>query len=147
MNRLRLLAIIAALSIAACEAPDSEPDTPKITAEDIARETREAADAIAGFARDRQREVEQQARERLAALEVDIERLREQAGAAGAETRARLDAEIRRLESQWERSRQRLAELEEKSGPAWDELRAGLDEAMADLSDAYHRAKERLQKD
>lgn len=91
---------------------------------------------------DEQRRKEMEAQiEKVAA---EIRKLKAEADKAGADARARMHEEIRKLEAQEDEARDRMRKLREAGGGALEDMMSGAEKAWKALADSVEQARKRF---
>lgn len=81
---------------------------------------------------------------RLDEISAEIRKLKAEADKAGAEGRAKMHEEIRRLESQEDEARQHMKKLREVGSTAFEDMVKGAEKAWKSLADAVDQARKRF---
>jgi hypothetical protein len=134
--------LVLPLLVLGCDKPRSTPGG-TVTAGDVRRETREAAEAAGTLAAQKKAEYQKRMEEELEDLDRRIERLKARAADAGEEARARLEKELAELEPKREAARKKLEQFQAASAEAWEDMKEGVGNAFDELKQAYQRASER----
>ena len=139
MNRLTI-AIVAGTALAAFGCSKQEPvGTAKVTAETVRKETKEAAGATAQYVEREKDEFVRAAQNELDRFRYQLAQLKSQAQTATGEAKTKLDAQVARLEVQWQAAEARLAELKSAGAGKWREAKANLTQELDELKQSFGR--------
>ncbi len=87
---------------------------------------------------------QQKIQEQLDEWRADIDRLKEKAKNATAETKLRYQENIDRLELKMDEGKSRLKELKESGSEAWDAVKEGADSIWDTMKATFAEVKEKL---
>ena len=87
---------------------------------------------------------QQKIQEQLDEWRADIDRLKERAKNATAETKLKYQENIDRLELKMEEGRSKLKDLKESGADAWDAVKEGADSIWDTMKATFAEVKERL---
>lgn len=134
------ICLVSACKQKAPEAPKSE-----VTAEDVKKEAKEAADTAERYAIQKKEEYQKDAEERLAGLEKQIDALNAKIGTLGDKAQLEMKETLKELQAKREAVRKKLDELREPTEMAWKDIKSGIEAAMEELAAAYQKAASRFQ--
>ena len=127
MRYLTILALIAGLTV---EAADKK---------NVKKEVNEAVEAA-------KEEFVSKTNEELAALDKEIEDLKEKARVATAETQEKVNEQIVEIERQRKLAAEKLDQVAKATGNAWKELKGGAQSAWKDLKNSVKKAGKEFNK-
>jgi len=110
------------------------------TAEDVTRETREAAQTAADYSKQQAEKFRREVEDNLAKLDAKIETLKKRGTELSGEARQEWQAKMDRVSEKREAMESKLRTLQDASADAWDEIRQGVTGAWGDLETAYRKA-------
>ena len=93
---------------------------------------------------ERKESYQQKIQEQLDEWRADIDRLKERAKNATAETRLKYQESIDRLELKMDEGRSKLKDLKESGEDAWDAVKEGADSIWDTMKATFAEVKERL---
>lgn len=93
---------------------------------------------------ERKESYQQKIQEQLDEWRADIDRLKERAKNATAETRLKYQENIDRLELKMDEGRSKLKDLKESGEDAWDAVKEGADSIWDTMKATFAEVKERL---
>jgi chromosome segregation ATPase len=108
----------------------------KTTGQDVAREVREALQAVGQYTYQQKDEYERRLRTVLGDLDDRIDDLQQRAREATADARKRLDPQIRELQQKRSVVTEKLEKVKAAAPGAWDDLKTGIRKAVEDLQRA-----------
>ncbi len=73
-----------------------------------------------------------------------IEKLKQEAKEAGAETRDGYHKSLEDLQVKQQAAREKMHTLRESSGEAWHDVKGGFEQAWHDLGEAFKKAREKF---
>jgi len=112
----------------------------KVPIEDARRDVAEDEETAAAAAKQSKADFEMRLKDRLAAMEVEIDKLREKGLALKDEAKTRWDKQLAELKAKQHVAREKLDELGRSTGEAWGHLEKGAQSAWDDLREAVQRA-------
>jgi hypothetical protein len=149
------LTLISAVLFIGCEqAPPAKnpvtvspaPDQTPATAEDVQRETAEAAQATKEYLGVKKDEFVEATNKKLADLDVKMADLKVEGEKLSGEAKVKWEAAMEDLKVKRAEMSVKLEELKKSSGAAWEDLKAGLERAGQEVDsaaeDAVHKFKE-----
>jgi len=142
-RRLTVVAVMglfALLPIACGESQESRQSQSEVTAEDVKRETQEAAETTAAYTQQEMQAYRERIDEQLSKMETQIEQLKSRAADLGAQSKAEFQNAMDKLQQKRAAAAQKLEELKQSGKERWEGVKTEMDQAMADLKDAYNEA-------
>lgn len=137
------MTLAAALTLTGCDnRGDDDADPNKTTAEDVQRETGEAAAAIGEYSAEQAKQLRAEMHEQLEALDQEIAELRERGDELSEDARQEWEQQMANVKEQREVVEQRLDELQEASAETWEDTKQGARDAWDNLQQAYDDAVE-----
>ena len=97
--------------------------------------------------RDQKKSYEEKIRAQLDEWRDDIDRLKERAMHAGAETKLKYQENIDRLELRMKEGRSKLKDLAESGDDAWDSIREGAESIWETMKVTFKEVKEKFMDD
>ncbi len=124
------------------QAPPAGPDKPAktITGEDVKRKIGEAADVLFRYSEEQTAELREEAKKRLADMDVEIARMKAKAEDMTGEAKARMQDRLNNLTDERAKVEQKLDELGTASGKAWEEVKTGLESSWSSLKSSFEKA-------
>ena len=132
-----LLALITALAITI---PLTGPAIGENTSDDLAKETKEAAEAFKNYMIEKKNDAVKHGQDLLEKTDAEIDKLQTEAAEAGDETEAAYEDTIDDLKEKRAVAGEKLDELGDASAESWDDAKEGFTEAYRDLYHAYKEA-------
>jgi TolA-binding protein len=140
MNRYLpvLLAALLGLAwiLAACEKKE-EKAPPKVSFEDVKKQTQEAVETAVQFAKQERDEFIQKAQKDLDALNGKLEELKKQAQGETGEAKDKMDRQIKNLQEQQQVAEKKLSNLKSATGDAWKDLKTGTEAAIDSIRKSF----------
>jgi hypothetical protein len=150
MNRLIPAALLSLpLVLAACgdreqtaEAPQSTPQK-SVSADDVARDAKQAVDSAADYAQMQKREFIAKAERDVQELRASLDDLKKRASTATAETKGKMQDALRDLEREQDQLQvqKKLTELKSATSDAWQDAKTAFEDAFERLRESYEKAK------
>ena len=140
LRSLWLLSAAVLVSCAGCAEPPVEHTVRKVTVEDVRRDTEKAADTATKAATQAKEDLEMRLKSGLAAMDIEITKLREKGLALKDEAKTRWNERMADLKAKQEAARKKLDELGTSTGEAWDRLEKSAQSAWDDLQKAVQEA-------
>ncbi len=135
------LLLLTGLILPACEREDQQSKTDgKVTGGEVARKTKEAANAAGQYVAEKKDEYVARMQNELQSLDARIDQLKAQASKTGEKVSANVQQKIDELEAKSRELGRKLDRIKESSASAWEQMKSGFDEAMGDLRSSYDRA-------
>ena len=138
-----LLMLSGCVAVLGCnqKPSDSTAPNPKVTSEDVRRDVDQAAKTAGEFAQQAKEEFVQKLEAQLKALDEEVAKLREKGSELKDEAKASWDKKMAELETKREAAKAKLAEVRESSGEAWKDVQRGAEAACEDLNKSLQDAK------
>jgi DNA repair exonuclease SbcCD ATPase subunit len=147
MMRKDVLVLVTGFSLCflGCERESKGPQGPetakaKPTAEDVKRETRQAAETAAAYSKEQAQQLRREVEDRLAKLDKRIETLKQQGDELSGNARQKWEAQMKRVSEKRQALESKLEALQNTSADAWADARRGVGAAWEDLEKAYKKA-------
>lgn len=145
-NRLALSALGAAL-ILGCEQklprpqPASSSSSPsKVTLDDVKRDAASSMNTAAAYSQQEKDKIVADMKEKLAAMDASIEKLRLKGKDLASEAKAKWELKMAALDEKRKSANEKLAEVGDSTSKAWSDVAAGAKSAWDDLSNAFQEA-------
>lgn len=117
------------------------------SSEKVSKETGEAVDAAAEYAKENKEEFARKMRANLASIEADIAGLKNRAGAAAGDARDKLNKQIADLEKKRDEMKKRLDKFSASGDRAWKSLKGGIERAWSEVKVAYDKASKEFEEE
>jgi TolA-binding protein len=141
MSRFACLVMLAGLLAAiGCEQNAADTTPRKVTSEDVRRDAGQAVDTAVEYSRQAKDEFQKKLDAQLKELDAQIAKLREKGQDLKDEAKVKWDQKIKELEAKRDSARAKLAECRDSSGEAWKDVRKGAQSAYDDLDKAFRDA-------
>jgi uncharacterized phage infection (PIP) family protein YhgE len=135
--KISIVFLLAAL-LAACGRSDQTTGT--VTASDVKKESREAAETAAEYSRQQYQAFMQQAKSKLDDIDRRIQQLRDKGELLQGQAQEAARAELQKLQQDRGAIREKMQTLEKSGAEAWKDMQAGVKSAMDRLDQAVDRA-------
>ena len=125
----------------------SPEDHTPATAEDVQRETAEAAQATKEYLGEKKDEFAAEMNKKLEALDAKMAEMKVESDKLEGEAKVKWDAAMEDLKVKRAEMAVKLEELKKSSGKAWEELKAGLEKAGNEIDSAAQDAVDKFKDD
>jgi TolA-binding protein len=115
-----------------------------VTASDVEKESKEAAETTVDYTRQQYQAFMQQAKAKLDAIDQRMRELRDRAGQLQGEAQTGVREKLQELKQEREAIREKMTALKKSGAEAWKDMETGLKSAMERLDQALDRAVERF---
>ena len=116
----------------------------KVTASDVEKESREAAETTVDYTRQQYQVFMQQAKAKLDAIDQRMRELRDRAGQLQGEAQTAAREKLKELGQEREAIHEKMTALRKSGAAAWKDMEAGLKSAVERLDQALDRAVQRF---
>jgi TolA-binding protein len=135
-----------ALSLAACSSPPPKPQEPKVTADDLRRDTEKALDTAQKLIAQTKADYVAKTEARLKKLDADLDALKADIQKKKGKAKKASEDQWAELKKQRDTLAAELADARKETGEKWDQATKKVDAAADAVEASYQDLKKRLEK-